>query len=306
MVPAVELQKLLAGMHWLLWLCAPCNFLFAAEHHIDQTETLPSAAMDSGTGFGGEEGLFSLTDENMATLEKIELSAQRLLPPGPPPAKKVKSASKSKKKKRSTGKQMKMEKALKNMQEKNFQGYEIEKCTVVEGGHCIYLPKAYGQNTRKKFKNRSTPPSHTAYCCCCNLVPCAMLEFEDSLLGSIAKHCGALTTPDEVLEKTLTQFRVLIGKSIGKRYVLKLMPTNNNIPSCVQTRTRHLVFREIGPGYDSMLDEESPSPHERKLNQRDRKMEAEEFSDCGYDYGPFYSSEEDCDDLPLVALKNKK
>jgi hypothetical protein len=93
-------------------------------------------------------------------------------------------------KKKKMPKQMTLKQATKNMKEKNFQGYDIERCTLIPSlnNAYVYIPKNYGGKTRKKYKNQFTPPSANACCRHCFLVPCSMIEFKEDLTSTAAEY----------------------------------------------------------------------------------------------------------------------
>lgn len=205
-------------------------------------------------------------------------------------------------------KQMSIKRAIKNMKEKNFQGYDIERCTVIPSlnNSLVYLPKNYGAKTRKRFKNRHTPSAATAMCNQCFLMPCSMIEYRDELLSTMTESEKRPLPPDEVLDKVRTRYRFESMKRYCKSFVLKQMPTNIDIPMCALSGTRELVN---DTGYDSLDD--TPSEHDGKLNERDNDRELDEYRRAGWQ--PSDADDEDDssetswfdENLPLSSLLEK-
>ena len=158
-----------------------------------------------------------------------------------------------KKKNKKKMKQMPIKRAVKNMKPKNFQGYDVEKCTLVDGGQQVFIPPKYGRLSRKKYRNRQVPVSHGVCCPDCKLVPCSMIEYGDELEGEVGNVDNWLIGQEAILDKIRTKYRKLVMHDCGKKYMLQCMPSNQQLPSCALARTQHLVQRELG-GYDSLLD----------------------------------------------------
>lgn len=142
-------------------------------------------------------------------------------------------------------KQIKLKKAFANMKQKNFQGYDIEKCTAINDGEIyVYLPQKYGKFTRKKFRGREPTPPFTIFCNKCNLVPCSMLEYQQDLEDCLQEK-KYLSTEDNVrhssLEALRTRYRSLIGRDLGKKHVAKFMPQNDKIPQCALHGTMQIL-----------------------------------------------------------------
>ena len=184
--------------------------------------------------------------------------------------------------KKKTKKQMTLKTGLKNMKEKNFQGYDIERCTVIPNlDICVYIPKSYGSKTRKKYKNKFQPATNGVCCGHCFLMPCSMIEFYDELY-TVCSSEGMLMRDDDVahgdlLIKVRIRYRALMTKAFGKGYANKTMPFNSSIPQCALQGTAKLADIELDRGYDSLL-EDSPFTRDCKLNERDNRMEKEEMT----------------------------
>ena len=233
--------------------------------------------MDAG-GFkyGKDDDGYIPTYNDLVTYSKIE----DMLPSSP---NKLPIA----KKKKPRMKQMKMEKGMKNMKQKNFQGYDIERCKIVDGGLCIYLPKSYGGKSRKKYRNCQPPPTQNICCRKCFLLPCSMLEYHDDLLIDLKEQLKASegTTSDanelidipkeKFIEKLKFRYRVLINKHVGKKFQLSFMSKNEKIPVCAREGIVKMVEDELGEE-DSL--EDSPFTHDAKLNKRDNQSEEMEFN----------------------------
>ena len=187
--------------------------------------------------------------------------------------------------KKKSKKQMTLKTGLRNMKEKNFQGYDIERCTVIPSlDICVYIPKSYGAKTRKKYKNKHQPASVGACCGHCFLMPCSMIEFHDELYTVCSKESmiGECLRGDDdlLLDKVRIRYRELMVKALGKGYANKTMPSNTSIPQCALEGTAKIVDIETGNGYDSLL-EDSPFTRDAKLNERDNKAEVREMVRAG-------------------------
>ena len=166
-------------------------------------------------------------------------------------------------KKKPAKKQLSLKKAVSNMKEKNFQGYDIERCTQVGVNRFVYIPKQYGKNSRKEFRNRQLPASYQICCKHCNLVPCSMLEYKADLPQVFAEKLYLLQEQDqsECLEAVRTRYRALLMQVFGKKFVHKFMPSNDTIPKCALDGTVKLVQEQINTAdYESSLDN-SPTTH---------------------------------------------
>ena len=173
------------------------------------------------------------------------------------------------------------------MKQKNFQGYDMERCKIVDGGLCIYLPNSYGGKSRKKYRNCQPPPTHNLCCCQCFLLPCSMMEYHDDLLIDLKEKlkAGEVATRDadelvdiskeELIEKVKFKYRVLINKHVGKKFQLSFMSTNEKIPVCAREGIVKMVEEELGEE-DSL--EDSSITHDAKLNKRDNQWEEMEFN----------------------------
>lgn len=179
---------------------------------------------------------------------------------------------KKKTKKKPKKKQMTLKAGLKNMKEKNFQGYDIERCTFVPSlGKHVFIPKSYGGKTRKMYKSKEPEG-----CPRCNLAPCSSIEFQGELAGLCRSVDNWSLPEDGVLDKLRTRYRVLFAKHFGKTFMIKSMPQNDRIPKCALEATQKLVDVEIGDGYDSLV-EDSPFARDRKLNARDNWREVLQY-----------------------------
>lgn len=186
-------------------------------------------------------------------------------------------------------KQMTLKRAVKNMRETNFQGFDIERCTLIPSlnNAYVYIPKNYGGKTRKKYKNKYAPPAATSCCRHCLLAPCSMIEFKEDLTSTAAEHW--LLPDTKSLDKVRTRYRHEFMKRFGKAYTLKTMKTNDDIPQCALTGTREVA---ADTGYDSLLDD-CPFSRDVVLNRRDNDRELEEYR---------IAVEED--DKPLASLRS--
>lgn len=202
---------------------------------------------------GEEDKDYIATYDDLVVFEAIDRIRAQLPPPTPPHGEQKKKASAPPKKNKL--KQMPIKKAIKNMKEKNFQGYDIALCTPADdgSGKMVYYPKRYGGKSRKKFRNRATPLSHKVCCSHCHLRPCSMIEFLDDLEAVVDSADTINMEESTLLEKVRNQYRIQINKNIGKKYLLKFMPNTNQIPPCALSGTKVLAKREYG-GYDSLLD----------------------------------------------------
>lgn len=226
--------------------------------------------MDAGGfSYGKDDDGYMPTNDDLVTYSEIE-ERRAMLPSSSP--NKIPIV----KKKKPKMKQMKMEKGLKNMMQKNFQGFPMERCTIVEGGLCIYMPKKYGGNTRKKYRNRQLPAVLSKCCHHCFLVPCSMYEYNkelENVLDGINEDKLASYSKEELVDKVRSKYRTLINKNVGKTYLIRCMPKNDAIPVCAKEGTMKLVEEILGEN-DSI--EDSPMTHDRKLNERDNKQEDNE------------------------------
>ena len=198
--------------------------------------------MDAG-GFkyGKDDDGYIPTYDDLVTYSSIEEMQARLPSSSPIKMPIVKT-------KKPKMKQMKMEKALKNMKQKNFQGFPMERCTIVDGGLCIYMPNKYGGNTRQKYRNRQLPPTLSKCCHQCFLVPCSMYEYSKELedvLDNIDDDKLASYSKEELVDKVRSKYRTLINKNVGKTYLIQLMPRNDDIPVCAREGTMKLVEEMI-------------------------------------------------------------
>lgn len=198
----------------------------------------------------GDEDYIATYDD-LVVFDEIDRIRARLPPPTPPSGSVLKK--RDTKIKKNTLKQMPIKKALRNMKEKNFQGYDIASCTLVEDGRMVYYPARYGAKSRKKYKNRATPLLHKVCCSHCHLCPCSMIEFNDDLERVVDAADTLNLLESDVLEKVRNQYRILINKNIGKKYLLKFMPSTDQLPQCALAGTTVMAKREYG-GYDSLLD----------------------------------------------------
>lgn len=196
-------------------------------------------------------------------------AAEDIFEPLPPDQKRPPKRKPKKKK------QMSLKKGLKNMKERNFQGYEVERCITVPSldNKLVFLPKNYGGKTRRKYKNRHAPSYATQCCRFCFLTPCSMIEFKDDLSKELHADNNWLLPDDKALDKVRTRYRTEMMKPFSKTYVLKVMPKNHLIPQCALSGTLELVEDS---GYDSLLDD-SPFTSDKKLNRLDNDRELAEY-----------------------------
>ena len=181
-----------------------------------------------------------------------------------------------KKKNKKKMKQMPIKRAVKNMKPKNFQGYDVKKCTLVDGGQLVYIPPKYGRLSRKKYRNCQAPASHGVCCPDCKLMPCSMIEYGDELEGQVGNVDNWLIGQEAILDKIRTKYRNLVMHDCGKKYMLQCMPSNKQIPPCALARTHHMVQRELG-GYDSLIDKsESSSSSDEESDEDDIDALSEE------------------------------
>jgi hypothetical protein len=143
-------------------------------------------------------------------------------------------------------KQITLKMAFANSKEKNFQGYDLERCTAVDGvggPRFVFIPKTYGKATRKKFRGRKLPAAFFSCCGHCNLLPCSMLEYADELSRVLhdKQHSAPGLDETELLDCVRTHFRVLVANDFGKKHLNKFMPSNSTIPQCAMDGTASLV-----------------------------------------------------------------
>ena len=135
-------------------------------------------------------------------------------------------------------KQISIKKGFKNMKKKNFQGFEEDKCQLVDG-HYVYLPPRYGGKSRKKFRKQGVPEEYNRLCTSCFLKPCSILEYMDDIVSlNNERDSGA---KEETEERLKTRYRSLVNKFVGKTYVQKLMPKNASIPACAKDAITELI-----------------------------------------------------------------
>ena len=110
-------------------------------------------------------------------------------------------------------------------------------------------------------------------------MPCSFLEYRGDLEDVFGERANFTITDEEELSlKVKTRYRALVCKHVGKLYVKKCMPSNDQIPICAQAGIRKIVQSELG-GYDSLLDF-SPISRDKKLNKLDNQREMEQIGRC--------------------------
>lgn len=165
-------------------------------------------------------------------------------------------------------KQMTLKKAVRNMRdktEKNWQGFAIDKCTIVPGMDvCVYIPKKYGKN----INNERAP-----FCNHCFLKPCSVAVFGKEI-GDLCDKVGP-TAEDtsELVERLRFRYRALIKGVYNKSYVTKYMKDNASIPQCALRETSLLAELAMCPNDEESLVNDSPTSRDRVLNARDNRRE---------------------------------
>lgn len=107
-------------------------------------------------------------------------------------------------------------------------------------------------------------------------MPCSMLEHEKDLEDVLAEKQHLLLEGSQqlVLDALRTRFRSLVAKHCGKKYMLKLMPTNESIPMCAIQGTLRIAQEELGMGCDESVND-TPNTRDAKLNAMDNQRELE-------------------------------
>ena len=156
-------------------------------------------------------------------------------------------------KKKPTMKQMTFKNGLRNLVPKNFQGYELDKCTVGPDNKPVYVPAKYGSHSKKMNWGGKDSDSGDVFCPHCNLKPCITVEYkyviEDAIPDDLLK-----TDEEQLLPILRRAYRKAVTKQCGKKFMLMLMPHDDELPLCAMGRSLYIAKRENG-GYDSLLDE---------------------------------------------------
>lgn len=270
-----------------------------------------AVASTSGTTTMSEEDRNFIPDtETIAIMERVNFFQPLKDPTGSAGSKKRKKFGVFKKK--PAKKQMKVKKGFKNMVEKNFQGYPVERCTIIPSlnNALVYIPKNYGAKTRKRYKNHNLGSRRDlSICTHCFLEPCSVIEYREALESTMNDNCNwAGLTDEKMLQELRTRYRHESVKTYNKTWVLKNMPSNNDIPRCALIGTREMVEDS---GYDTLLDVPSPIRNDMILNKRDNDIELEEYKKAGWkepqqqedhDEEEEESGEESDDDVLLASL----
>ena len=204
---------------------------------------------------------------------------ERFYAPSPLPPSRRKSSYKKKPKK----KQLKIEKAVKNMTKPptNFQGVPLDKCTYVsELDKHVFIHKDYEKAWKKVQKEPLfySLPNDGEFCPDCLLKPCSTrvlgnkLEYDACTVKELAEM-----TEEEYREKLRRYYRAQLVKLQGKRIISRQMPSNEHIPVCAKQLTAKIASIEAG-GYDCLLDEPSPFQPLLKANSKSSTSK-EELSD---------------------------
>ena len=156
-------------------------------------------------------------------------------------------------------KQMKIEKALRNMSKPpvNFQGQPLEKCTFVPKlNRHVFVHPSYSKAWLKFQKSPlfAPKPGDDSFCADCFLQPCSSRLLRDELEQDAVSVDQLLEcTEEEHREKLRLCYRAQMAKLQTKKHINRQMPTNNDIPLCAKRIAAKIALAESG-GYESLLE----------------------------------------------------
>jgi hypothetical protein len=182
-----------------------------------------------------EEDDYDELDE-LPLLDRFRMAEQYLREKNCSPRKRLeelrnKDKRRKKKVQRAKGKpkQQKLKKAFaKQEQQKNFQGYDLARCTITDKfsgpRRIVYLPPRYGWRTKRASRIPGLEPEgHNINCTQCNLTPCVWLEY----CGEMIAYCDEIKSQypnDEVLLDKVRSF--LCDNTNGQQTDTKINYTN--------------------------------------------------------------------------------
>jgi hypothetical protein len=165
----------------------------------------------------------------------------------PLPANFYKNISEKKKPKKKH-KQMKITTAFKNIAKgpMNFQGEPVDKCEIAPelGDKPVFVHANYLKAWKKRQKEAvfDKIPADDLFCGDCHLRPCSARMLQTKL------QCDACTltqlaemTEDEHVFKLRLYYRAQMVKLQGKRFINRIMPTNEKVPDCVKRMTSEIA-----------------------------------------------------------------
>jgi hypothetical protein len=200
-----------------------------------------------------EEDDYDELDE-LPLLDRFRMAEQYLREKNCSPRKRLeelrnKDKRRKKKVQRAKGKpkQQKLKKAFaKQEQQKNFQGYDLARCTITDKfsgpRRIVYLPPRYGWRTKRASRIPGLEPEgHNINCTQCNLTPCVWLEYCSEMIAYCDEIKSQYPNDEVLLDKVRSFLRDNLIKDCGVMYVNKIMPRNDLLPSCALEGTRMTV-----------------------------------------------------------------